>query len=106
MRSQVTVTWGETATYRFDLEGLAPMPHDQARVWLDGQFNAFECEPIRLTGKVLTADKVLGVAQAAGHERFRDAGHREWAESFARATSAALAKPTVTVDLATMSLGY
>ena len=106
MRSQVTVTWGETATYRFDLEDLTPMPHEQARVWLDGQFTAFECEPIRLTGKVLTADKVLSVAQAAGQERFREAGHREWAENFARATSAALAKPTITVDLATMSLGY
>lgn len=106
MRSQVTVTWGETATYRFDLGDAAPMPHDQARVWLDSQFTAFECEPIRLTGKVLTADKVLSVAQAAGEERFREAGHREWAESFARAASAALAKPTVTVDLATMSLGY
>jgi len=106
MRSQVTVTWGETAAYRFDLEDVSPMPNDQARAWLDSQFTAFECEPIRLTGKVLTADKILSVAQAAGQERFRDAGHRDWAESFARAASAALAKPTVTVDLATMSLGY
>ena len=106
MRSQVTVTWGETAAYRFDLEDVPPMPNDQARAWLDSQFTAFECEPIRLTGKVLTADKILSVAQAAGQERFRDAGHRDWAESFARAASAALAKPTVTVDLATMSLGY
>ena len=39
-------------------------------------------------------------------DSFRDAGHRDWAESFARATSAALAKPSVTVDLSTMSLGY
>ena len=106
MRSQVTVTWGENASYRFDLDAVQPMPNDQARAWLDGQFTAFECEPIRLTGKVLTADKVLSVAQAAGQERFRDAAHRDWAESVARATSGALAKPTVTVDLATMSLGY
>jgi hypothetical protein len=106
MRSQVTVTWGETATYRFDLEEVQPMPHDQARAWLDSQFTAFDCEPIRLTGKVLTADKILGVAQAAGQERFRDAGHLDWAMGFARATSAALAKPVVTVDLSTMSVGY
>lgn len=106
MRSQVTVTWGEPATYRFDLEEVQPMPHDQARAWLDQQFAAFDCEPIRLTGKVLTADKVLGVAQAAGQDRFRDAAHRDWAMEFARASSAALAKPTVTVDLATMSVGY
>lgn len=106
MRSQVTVTWGEPATYRFDLEEVQPMPHDQARAWLDQQFTAFDCEPICLTGKVLTADKVLGVAQAAGQDRFRDAAHRDWAMEFARASSAALAKPTVTVDLATMSVGY
>jgi hypothetical protein len=106
MRSQVTVTWGETATYRFDLDEVQPMPHDQARAWLDSQFTEFDCEPIRLTGKVLTADKILGVAQAAGEERFRDAAHREWALGFARATSAALAKPVVTVDLSTRSVGY
>lgn len=106
MRSQVTVTWGETATYRFDLEEVQPMPHDQARAWLDKQFTDFDCEPIRLTGKVLTADKILGVAQAAGQAQFRDDAHRDWAMEFARATAAALAKPVVTVDLTTMSVGY
>lgn len=106
MRSQVTVTWGETSTYRFDLEEVQPMPHDQARSWLDEQFTTLGCEPIRLTGKVLTADKVLCVAQAVGEERFREAAYREWAMTFARATSAALAKPVVSVDLVTQSLGY
>lgn len=37
MRSQVTVTWGEPAAYRIDLEEVQPMPHDQARHWLDEQ---------------------------------------------------------------------
>lgn len=106
MRSQVTVTWGEPASYRFDLEEVQPMPHDQARAWLDEQFTAFGCEPIRLTGKVLTADKVLAVAQAAGQERFRDEAHQAWATAFARAASAALAKPVVTVDVAAQTLGY
>jgi hypothetical protein len=106
MRSQVTVTWGEPASYRFDLEEVQPMPHDQARAWLDEQFTAFGCEPIRLTGKVLTADKVLAVAQAAGQERFRDEAHQGWATAFARAASAALAKPVVTVDVAALTLGY
>jgi len=100
------VTWGEPASYRFDLEEVQPMPHDQARAWLDEQFTAFGCEPIRLTGKVLTADKVLAVAQAAGQERFRDEAHQGWATAFARAASAALAKPVVTVDVAALTLGY
>jgi hypothetical protein len=106
MRSQVTVTWGDSSTYRLDLEEVQPMPHEQARAWLDEQFTTFGCEPIRLTGKVLTADKVLAVAQAAGEVRFQDASHREWALTFALAASAALAKPVVRVDLATLSLGY
>lgn len=106
MRSQVTVTWGEPSTYRFDLDEVQPMPHEQARVWLDEQFTKMDCEPIRLSGKVLTADKVLSVAEAAGQARFRDAEHREWALSYARAASAALAKPVVSVDLMTMSIGY
>ena len=51
MRSQVTVSWSDTATYRFDLEEVQPMPHEQARAWLDEQFTAMECEPIRLTAR-------------------------------------------------------
>lgn len=106
MRSKVTVVWGVSAVYSFDLEEVQPMPSDVARKWLDDQFTFFECEPIRLTGKVLTADKVLAVAQAAGEERFRDEAHRPWAQAFARATSAALAKPAVTVDLPALALNY
>ena len=106
MRSQVTVSWSESSTYRFDLEEVQPIPHEQARIWLDQQFTELECEPIRLSGKVLTADKTLAVAQGAGEQRFRDAVHREWAVSYARAVSAALGKPVVRVDLATMSVGY
>ncbi len=106
MRSQVTVTWGDPSVYRFDLEEVQPMPHEQARVWLDEQFTALQCEPIRLTGKVLTADKVLCVAQAAGEARFRDAEHQAWAMAFARAASSALAKPVVSVDVPGLTLGY
>jgi hypothetical protein len=106
MRSQVTVTWGEPASYRIDLEEVQPMPHDQARHWLDDQFTAMGCEPLRPTGKVLTADKILCIAQAAGMAHFRDADHREWATAFARAASAALAKPVVTVDVPGQSLSY
>ena len=106
MRSQVIVKWSDSSVYRFDLEEAQPMPHDQARAWLDEQFTTLQCEPIRLTGKVLTADKVLCVAQAAGEERFRDAVHRDWAQAYARAASAALVKPVVTVDLLIQTVGY
>ena len=106
MRSQVVVSWNDASSHRIDLEEVQPMPHEQARVWLDQQFTELGCDPIRLTGKVLTADKVLLVAQAAGPKAFEQADNKEWAQNFARATSAALAKPVVTVDLAAMTIGY
>lgn len=106
MRNQVIVKWTDQAVYRFDLEEVQPMPHDQARAWLDEQFTSLQCEPIRLTGKVLTADKVICVAQAAGEARFRDPEHKTWSQAFARATSSALAKPVVTVDLVNQAVGY
>jgi len=106
MRSQVTVSWGARSTYPFDLEEVQPMPHDLARSWLDEQFTFLGCEPIRPTGKVLTADKILAVAEAVGEERFRDEAHRPWAMAFARAASAALAKPVISIDVPAQSLSY
>lgn len=106
MRSQVTVTWGGTGVYPIDLEEVQPMPHDQARLWLDEQFTSLGCEPIRANGKVLTADKILCVAQAAGQERFREEAHRPWAQAFAKAASAALAKPVISVDVLGLSISY
>ena len=106
MRSQITVSWGQAASYQFDLEEVQPMPHELARSWLDEQFTILACEPIRPTGKVLMAEKILCVAQAAGEQRFRDAAHLPWAMAFARAASAALGKPVVTVDVDAQALSY
>ncbi len=106
MRSEVTVSWGDPATYRFDLEEVQPMTHEAARIWLDEQFVALDCEPIRASGKVLTADKVVAVAQGAGQDRFALPEHRAWAMAYAQAASAALAKPVVRVDVSVLSIGY
>jgi hypothetical protein len=82
---------------------LPPMSNEEARAWLDQQFTRMECEPLRPTGKLLTADKVVVVAQAAGSDKFADAA---WAQAFARAASAALAKPMVHIDVAALSISY
>lgn len=103
MRSEVTVTFKDTAPLRMDLEKAEPMSSEAARAWLDRQFTEMGCEPLRPTGKVLTADKVVVVAQAAGPAKFADAG---WAGEFARAASAALGKPVVHVDVPALSIGY
>lgn len=103
MRSEVTVHWDASHDYRVDLDGAAPMAPDVARWWLDEQFTRLGCEPLRATGKVLTADKVLCVAQAAGPERLSDA---KWLAEYARAASTALAKTVVRVDVPAMAVSY
>ncbi len=89
MREEVTLTFQAHPPVRVDLSDVQPMP--------------MGCESLRPTGKLLTADKVLVVAQAGGAVKFADA---KWALEFARAASAALGKPRVAVDVAAMTLSY
>ena len=103
MRSEVSVTFKDAAPLRIDLEKAEPMAPDAARAWLDEQFTELGCEPLRPTGKVLIADKVFVVAQAAGPARFADA---QWAHQFGRSASAALGRPVVHVDVPGLSVGY
>ena len=103
MHSVVTVTLDPSQEFRFELDGVEPMSNEDARRWLDNEFTRMECEPLRASGKVLTADKVLTVAMAAGAGRFADPA---WSMDFARATSAALGKPVVRVDVPSMAITY
>lgn len=103
MRSEVIVTFQGTDPVRIELDRQPPMAPDAARSWFDRQFTEFACEPLRGTGKVLTADKVVVVAEAAGPSKFADA---HWALEFGRATSAALGKPIVNIDVPSLSISY
>lgn len=103
MQQAVRVVIDADKDFRFELDGVEPLPNDEARQWLDQQFTEMDCEPLRASGKVLLADKVLVVAQAAGEARMADPA---WGPQFARAAAAALHKPVITVDLSTMSIAY
>ena len=103
MRSEVRVTFKNSPPVRVDLQEVQPMPHEAARQWLDDQFTQMGCEPLRPTGKLLLADKVVVVAQAGGPAKFADP---QWALAFARAASASLAKPVVHIDVAALSISY
>ena len=103
MHSEVSVTVDRNQEFRFDLEGHEPMPSDVARRWLDDEFMRLECEPLRASGKVLLADKVLTVARAAGPALLADP---DWFQKFARATHGALAKAIVRIDLPSMAISY
>lgn len=103
MHSEVSVSADRNQEFRVDLEGATPMPQDEARRWLDDEFTRLECEPLRASGKLLLADKVLTVARAAGPGLLSD---QEWLNSFARATNGALGKPVIRIDLQTMAISY
>lgn len=102
MRSEVNVVV-EGQAFTFGLDGKQVLASDAARQWLDQQFVALECEPLRASGKLLLADKVVVIAREAGVRHFADAA---WGAAFAAAASGALGKSTLHVDADTLSLTY
>ncbi len=103
MHSEVSVRLADDQEFRFDLASAEPMTHEAGRRWLDEQFTSLDCEPLRASGKVLLADKVLTVAQAAGATLM---AQPDWGPAFARAASAALARQVVRVDVPAMAVTY
>ena len=103
MQMQVTVVLDQGVEYCFHGADGPALAHDTARAWLDYQFVTLECEPLRASGKVLTADKILVVTQAAGTALLGDA---KWSAEYVAAVSAALGKPTIRVDVPAMAITY
>ena len=103
MRSQILVLLDKGVEFQFNVEETPPLSHDVARSWLDTQFTELDCEPLRASGKVLTADKVLRVTEAAGAALLSDP---EWSAAYVRAVHSALAKPMIRVDVPAMAVTY
>jgi hypothetical protein len=103
MRSQIVVILDKGVEFTFNVEDAPALAHDAARAWLDQQFTALDCEPLRASGKVLTADKVLRVTEAAGATLFAD---ETWAAAYVQAVHAALAKAMIRVDVPAMAVTY
>ena len=103
MRSEVNITFKNQPPVKIELNDAQPMPGEAARRWLDTQFTEMGCEPLRPTGKLLTADKVVVVAEAAGPHKFADS---QWAHEFASAATAALGKATIHIDVVALSISY
>ena len=96
MRQEVSVRFAHGREFVLPVTSADAMRPDDARRWLDEQFVANECEPLRASGKVLTADKLLALADTVGPARFES--DPAWAD-YARATLAALDRATVEVDV-------
>ena len=103
MQSELKVKFNARAEFVLPREHVPQMDSHAARQWLDGEFTRMECEPIRGSGKVLNADKVVRVAQAAGLSGFADAA---WAQSFASAARAALAKDVIVIDAENTAISF
>lgn len=103
MQKQISVLLDKGVEFTFHVPEGEPLAHDAARTWLDQQFTTLDCEPLRASGKVLTADKILVVSQAAGAALLGDA---KWAAEYVAAVSAALGKPMIRVDVPSMAITY
>ncbi len=105
MRPTLVVQFSPDRRLEFALPaGVPPLAADEARRWLDEQFVANECEPLRSTGKVLTVDKVMALANTVPASRYSE--DPAWAQSFAQATLAALGRPLVKIDLGGGGISY
>ena len=97
MRQEVFVRFGDGSEFELPVGTGEAMAADTARAWLDAEFVANDCEPLRASGKVLTADKLLALAATVGAAQFeRDP---DWAARYAAAALGALARPMVRVDV-------
>lgn len=103
MHTEVKLVFDVDTQIDLRVDGSEVLSFDAARRWLDEQFVRLGCEPMRGSGKVLIADKVLAIAAALGPKPFEDAA---FALDFARATGGALSKALVKVDVARLSLSY
>ncbi|MDR0203425.1 MAG: hypothetical protein LBJ40_14850 [Delftia acidovorans] len=105
MRSEVIVILDDDHEYRVDTQALTPVSSDEGRRWLDQQFVSLDCEPLRATGKVLLADKLVVVAREA-RNRPELFDSEDWRNTYAVAAQAVLSKPLIRVDVPAMSISY
>lgn len=105
MRSEVIVVLDADHEFRVDTQSLAPMSSDEGRRWLDQQFISLDCEPLRATGKVLLADKLVVVAREA-RNRPELFDSEDWRNAYAVTAQAVLSKPLIRVDVPAMSISY
>lgn len=106
MTYHIIVSFAKDREYEFKSTGgeVSVINQEEARRWLEKEFNDLKCEILSPTGKILIIDKLLAVAQKAGEERFSQ--RSEWAIQFARNVALTLGRDLVRVDVEHMRLGY
>jgi hypothetical protein len=78
--------------------------HDLAHQWLGREFEEAGCIPSNPMGKLLAADKIIGLAKSRTRAVFES--NSPWVRDYLAATAAVLERPMVTINLADHTLGY
>ena len=106
MNHHIIISFAKDRVYEFKsaVGEVSVTTQDDARKWLEKEFNDLRCEITSPTGKILIIDKLLAVAEKAGEERF--AQRSEWANQYARNVALTLGRDLVRVDVEHMRLGY
>lgn len=106
MLHHVIVSFGKDRDFEFRLtaEDLAGLTAAQARHWFDREYADLECDVASPTGKVLLADRLLGVAKYSGERRFKE--HPEWGGQYARNAAAMMGRDVIRIDVANSTVGY
>jgi|SRR5690606_3052758 len=102
MTGNVTIRFA--ADREFPVRVAQAPPREAAVRWLEEEFVRLGAEPLRASGKILLADRLLSIATAAGADTFET--DPAWAESYAANALAALGHDVVTVDLEAMRVRY
>lgn len=83
---------------------MARFTHETAHHWLGREFDEAGCVPPNPVGKLLAADKIVGLARSRTRSVFESG--TPWVRDYLAATAAALGRPVVTIDLGNQTLGY
>ena len=105
MRSDISIIFDARRSVNLQTD-VASTPEATlgARRWFDQAWEQLGCEPLRLSGKVLLLDKLMGVAEALGYDVLCGIDGR--AAEFARQAALALNKPRIMIDLPGLEVGY
>jgi len=95
---------GEQLDYELSDAELGGMTVAAAQDWLDREYEAAGCVPTNPVGKLLMADKIVGLAKSQSRRAYSPPG--AWVKDFLRATAVALQRPVVTIDFGRHTLGF
>ena len=106
MKGDVTVNFGNGRILKLQARCDASNPNAPAaaHAWLEATYERMECEPVRMSGKVLLLDRILAIAMAVGYEGMRE--DSVLAEAFACNTVLAVGHSRVTIDVPGLTVGY